>query len=204
MRKELKVLAAKVRDAIAEAETPVYEEPVKHTLVVPPQPEKGDKVTVGQTPMGRYIVQVVVAPKVRCDILAYAGLHCGGQMHLVRVLPHGGFEGKIDGNEFQSLFLAGPHGTRVTLATGTGDDWEAYTWRTIKLVPGKTFTAKNGKQAVRVPDLDTLERPDAFRADPNASVNYPHAETRDKGEGWTFGRPGHLKNRVRVIYVDKE
>ena len=92
MRKELTALAAKVRDAIATEQAPVFEEPARHTLVVPPQPEKGDKVTVGATPMGRYIVQIVVAPKVRCDLLAYAGLHCGGQMYLIRVLPHGGFE----------------------------------------------------------------------------------------------------------------
>lgn len=198
MRKELKTLATSLREAIATAEP----EPEVRHAPAPAKPEAQD-IKVGATPSGRYIVQIVVAPKVRCDILAYAGLHCGGQMHLVRVLPHGGFEGKIDGNEFQSLFLAGPHGTRVTLATGTGDDWEQYAWRSIVLVEGKTFVAKNGKPALKVPDLDTLDRPDARRADTESQQSYPFAATREQGEGWTFGRPGKLKNRVRVVYVDK-
>ena len=187
MQDELRALAARFRAAIEQA--PPAE-------AAAPDPAPPPASSPGE-------IDLVITPKVKCDLLAYAGLHCGGQLSVVRVLPRGEADGAIDGAAFQSLMLAGPLGTRIVLATATGDDWQEYPWRAIVLTRGHTFTARNGKPAVRIPDLETVDRPDARRAADDARVSFDTAPSLEEGTGWTYGRPGPLRNRVRRIFVDK-
>lgn len=218
MRSELQQVARRFRAALglepgpapsegAPATPPPRDEPPAPEPATPPPPA-APSPRPSNTPSTPEVHQPVeiewrIAKKVRCDLLAYAGLHTGGQLQLVRVFPTGDHNGDIDGAEFQSLMIAGPIGTRVVLASHAGDDWQDHPWRCIRLVKGQTFTARNGKPAVRVPDLDQLDDPDAWRANPDVQQSYPIAASLDDGEGWTYGRPGTLKNNVAMILVDK-
>ena len=174
MRDEMKALAERFREALSEEPAP----------------------TGGSTVLD-------LAPRVKCDLLAYTGLHCSGELMLVRVQPRGEAEGSLDGATFQSLMLAGPYGTRVILAAGAGDDGREHPWRAIVLTEGHAFVARTGKPAVRIPDLDTLDRFDAHRAADDVRESYPFAASPEEGTGWTYGRPGPLRNRVRRVIVDK-
>jgi hypothetical protein len=149
-------------------------------------------------------VRFEIAEKVRCDILAYSGLNCSGQLTLVRVYPDGKHKRDIKVSELSSVMIAGPIGTRIVFATGTGDDWEDQPWRAVRLVKGKSFKARNGKPAVKVMDLDYLDPPKAYRTDTEMQVTFSQVERLEDGDDWTFGRAGAIKGNVRVIYVDKE
>ncbi len=202
MREELETLASRFREALSARPAPP---PRAEPAAAPVAARAATAPTVTHAPTSTRASDVtfVIAPKVRCDLLAYSGQHCGGQLMLVRVLPHADHDGDIDGNAFQSIMIAGPHGTRVTFATHAGDDWQDHPWRAIVLTKKHTFTARNGKPAVRIPDLETLDPHDARRAEDAVQVSYPHADSLDTGEGWTYGRPGRLRNRVRQILIDK-
>lgn len=185
MRDELESLAARFRDALQQDPAP--------DLAPEPVPEPAADAQG---------VRLVIAPRVKCDLLAYSGLHCGGQLMLVRVMPRGEAQGELLG-DLQSIMIAGPLGTRVVFATGAGEDWQDHPWRAVVLTAGHTFTARNGKPAVRIPDLDSLDRPDARRADATVQESFPGAPSLDEGTGWTYGRPGPIRNRVRQVFVDK-
>lgn len=210
MRSELQQVARRFRAALGLEPGPAPREgpPAEPAAPEPPAPEPAARSRPKNTPSLPEVRQPTevewrIAEKVRCDLLAYAGLHTGGQLHLVRVFPSGDRNGDLDGAEFKSLMIAGPIGTRIVLASHAGDDWADHPWRCIRLVEGHTFTARNGKPAVRVPDLDQLDDPDAWRANPDVQESYPIASSLDEGEGWTYGRPGTLKDNVAMILVDK-
>jgi len=175
----------------------------------PPPPEASAPVAKPEAapapkPAEEHEVRFEIAEKVRCDILCYSGRNCSGQLSLVHVTPDGKHKGKVKVAELSSVFIAGPIGTRLIFATSTGDDWQAHPWRAVRLIKGKSFKARNGKPAVKVMDLDTLDLPSAYRSDTEVQVSFPKVERLEDGDDWTFGRPGEIKGKVRVIYVDKE
>lgn len=209
MRKELKSLARDLDAALAARPAP---EPVSDGAPASAPRQAAPKAAV-PSPLATggaaashgngHLVRIEVAPKVKCDLLAYTGMHCGGQMQIVRVSASGNFKGEIDGDAFQSLMIAGPYGTRITLATGSGEDWQDHPWRSIVLTKGHGFIARTGKPAVRIPNLDTLDKPTARRADTEFEVSYEFAPALDQGKAWTYGRPGTIRNKVRQVFIDK-
>lgn len=212
MRKELTDLAQRLKstlDAAPEAAAEPTEAPKKKSKeaarpMIGYTPPKSSEpiVVVDRGQHDPKLIKWEIAPRVRADLLAYAGLHCGGQMTLIRVMPDQRNQGDLDGAEFKSLMLVGPIGTRMTLATSGAPNWQDYPWRSIVITEGNCFIARNGKHAVKVLDLDFLDDINASRASDNQAP-FPAVETREEGKTWTYGRRGELKNKVRVIMVDK-
>jgi hypothetical protein len=146
-----------------------------------------------------------IAPKQRVDLACFGGINLSGERRLVDIQVVNGRQGPdVPSSELKSLVLIAPIGTRVLLKTHDGDDWEQHAWRAIRVMKGKCFATKEGRTAVRVPDLDWFDAPDARRTDPDVQESFPQAATLAEGSGWTFGREGELKGRVVVVAIDRE
>lgn len=146
-----------------------------------------------------------LSPKLRADLVCYAGINLSGERRVVDIHVVSGRQGgDVPTAELKSLALIAPLGTRMILKTWDGEDWEAHPWRCIRIVKGHCFRNKEGNFVVRVPDLETLDKPDAQRTDPEREESYPLVEKLSEGTGWTFGREGDLKGRVKVIAIEKE
>ena len=146
-----------------------------------------------------------IAPKLRADLVCYAGINLSGERRVVDIHVVSGRQGaQIPTAELKSLAFIAPLGTRLILKTSDGDDWEEHPWRCIRVMKGSCFRNKNGEYVVRVPDLETLDKPDAQRTDPEHEESYPLVERVKDGTGWTFGRLGDRKGRVTVIAIEKE
>ncbi|MSP55487.1 MAG: hypothetical protein EXR69_07790 [Myxococcales bacterium] len=148
-----------------------------------------------------------VAPRMRMDLVCFAGLNLAGERRIVDVHAVGGRQGgDVAPEDLKSLVVLGAVGTRVLLKTAPGDDWEKHPWRAILVTKAHHYRTKEGETGVRVPDLDWFDKPDARRTDTEVQETFPYAETYAEGLAsgeWTFGRPGPLKQKVKAIVIDK-
>jgi hypothetical protein len=92
----------------------------------------------------------------------------------------------------------------LILKTWDGDDWEQHPWRAIRLIKGAAFKTNEGGTAIRVPDIEWIDKTDARRTDPDTNESFPFAATYKEGTGWTFGRDGTLKGKVQVVQIMRE
>ena len=146
-----------------------------------------------------------VAPKLRFDLIAFAGLNLSGERRVVEFHALGGRQGDLRPEDIKSCVIVGPVGLRVVFKTSDDpESWPSHSWRCVRLLAGQTFTTKEGRQGVRVPDLDLLTPPDARRTDPDFEEGFEAASSLEAGAGWTFGHAGRLplKLNVRAIQVD--
>ena len=145
-----------------------------------------------------------LAPKLRADLVCYAGLNLSGERRVVDIHVVSGRQGAdVPTAELRSLAFIAPLGTRLILKTTEDDDWESQPWRCIRIMKGFSFKTQEGNYGVRIPDLEYLDKPDARRNDPDWQESYPIVEKLSEGTGWTFGREGDLKGKVRKITIDK-
>lgn len=148
-----------------------------------------------------------IAENCRADIVAYSGINYSGDRYQARIFPSGRQGKEIPAAGFKSMAIVAPIGTRVVLMATLQDDWESHTWRCVRIVEGSTFTTNDGRVAVRIPDLDCINKPGAFRSNPEIEESYPLAKTLEAGKdlGWTYGNVGEeeLKRGVVAITVDK-
>ena len=146
-----------------------------------------------------------VAPKLRFDLVAFAGLNLSGERRVVEFHAMGGRQGDLAPEDLKSCAIVGPVGLRVVFKTSDDpEDWQRHTWRCFRLLAGKTFQTKEGRPCVRVPDLDLLTAFDARRTDPDFEEGFEEVATLDGSKEWTFGHTGKLplKGHVRAIQVD--
>ncbi len=148
-----------------------------------------------------------VAPRMRMDLVCFAGINLSGERRIVDVHAVGGRQGgEIAPEDLKSLVVLGAVGTRVVMKTVTTDDWEKHPWRAVIVTAKHHYRTKEGETGVRVPDLDWFDKPDARRTDPDMQESFPMAATLAEGMasgGWTFGLPGTLKQRIKAIVIDK-
>lgn len=147
-----------------------------------------------------------VAPKLRFDLVAFAGLNLSGERRVVEFHAMGGRHGDLSGEDLKSCAIVGPIGLRVVFRTSDDpDNWMQHSWRCVRLLAGHTFDTKEGRPCVRVPDLDLLTAFDARRTDPDFEETFEEASSLDGSKAWTFGHVGRLslKQHVKVIQVDK-
>jgi len=152
-------------------------------------------------------VDWTVAPKMRMDLVCFAGINLSGERKIIDVQVVGGRQGGDVAAEYlKSVVVLGPVGTRVILKTWIGDDWEQHPWRAVTVTAKHHYKTKEGEVGVRVPDLDWLDLADARRTDPDTQESFPFAETLASGVAsgeWTFGRPGTLKAKIKAIAIDR-
>lgn len=124
----------------------------------------------------------------------------------MQMFPTGARKGRIDGTQVRSLVVRALPGTRVVLAASDKDAWQLASWRCIRMLDGSSLRSdtKNGLPGVRIPDLELLDHHGAKRTDPELQSSYPAADSLEAGQGWTFGRPGNLANRIAMVRVDRE
>lgn len=147
-----------------------------------------------------------IGPGVRCDLITYGGLNLSGRRQVMQMFPTGARKGRIDGTDLRSLVIRALPGTRVVLAASDKDSWQLASWRCIRMLEGSSLRSdtKNGLPGIRVPDIEMFDHHGAKRTDPELQSSYPAVDSLEAGEGWTFGRPGNLANRVAMIRVDRE
>lgn len=146
-----------------------------------------------------------VAPKLRFDLVAFAGLNLSGERRVVEFHAMGGRQGELTAADLKSCAIVGPVGLRVVFKTSDDpDNWLRHSWRCVRLLAGHTFTTKEGRPCVRIPDLDLLNTFDARRTDPEFEEGYELADSLDGSKAWTFGNVGKLplKLNVKAIQVD--
>lgn len=147
----------------------------------------------------------VIAPKMRADLVFFAGLNLSGERTVVQIFAAGGRQGDIDGTTIKSLAVGGNPGLRVTLCASEDEaTWTMEPWRTIRITKGSFVRNAQGEPIVRVPDLDWLDKFDARRTDPDFQEAYPEAASPAEVKGWTGGRPGLLHGHVQMIRVERE
>jgi hypothetical protein len=71
------------------------------------------------------------------------------------------------------------------------------------ITKANTFGLKDGRRAFRLPNLENLDEPAARRSDPDFECSYNYAETLADGEDWSYGLPGTLNGRVKMIRIDR-
>jgi hypothetical protein len=146
-----------------------------------------------------------VAPKLRFDLIAFAGLNLSGERRVVEFHAMGGRQGDLQPEDMKSVAIVGPMGLRVVFKTSDDpEEWQRHSWRCVRLLAGHTFTTKEGRPGVRIPDLDLLNAPDARRTDPDFEELFEEAAGLEGAKGWTFGHAGRvpLKANIRAIQVD--
>jgi hypothetical protein len=160
-------------------------------------------------PAGAFVkIAWEISGKVRCDLVAYGAPDLAGKRSTMRVFPGGNRRGDMASEDVRSLIIFGFHGTRVTLISHPGPDWQDHPWRCIRILPGHSLAAEGtvGLPAVRIPDIDWMDRPDARRTAQETKTSYPHADSLASGSGWSFGRfrTIGLKGRVQLIRIDRD
>lgn len=147
----------------------------------------------------------VIAEHTRCDLHFFSGINFSGEHRVVHIHPAGGRQGqKIDDFPFQSVAVAGPLHTRVIFQTSVSEDWEKRPWRAVELRPKEGFKDQNGLAAVRIPDLNWLDKPAARRADPDFQEGFRQAETAGERPAWTYGRgPGDISGGVVCVRIER-
>lgn len=147
-----------------------------------------------------------IAENCRADIVGYSGINYSGDRFETRIFPSGRQGAELPGARIKSMAILAPVGTRVILRTTLQENWHEHTWRAICIKDGEVFHANDGRIGVRIPDLDALAPPDAYRHNPDVVESYPLVKSPDDGNTWTFGHQAkaELKNGVVLIQVDKE
>lgn len=142
-----------------------------------------------------------IAENMRCDMAGYSKPGFAGTRDVVQIFPSGR-QGTLP-DTLSSLVLVGPIGTRIVLVTSRLGEYTDAPWRCIQLQKGAAWISKDGRPAVRVPDLDWLDAPDAHRTDAEFEQSYDIAANLEAGKSWTFGMPGPIKERVVLIRVER-
>jgi hypothetical protein len=143
--------------------------------------------------------------KVRAHVVIWSGQAFSGVRKDAHISPIGGLSAEVPfGAHFQSFALVAPYGTRATLISCPGPDWEKNPWRALHVVKPFAFKTPEGKPAVQVPDLDWLHTPNATRVQHDTFEYYPQPDRFEEGTGWTFGRRGdqELKGNVHMIRLE--
>jgi len=151
------------------------------------------------------VIEWRIDPGLRCDIVMYAAPNMAGKRTVMQCFPAGNRKGgRLEPSELKSMVIRAPLGTRVTLKCTTSELWTELPWRTVRLLAGHNVPARKsgGMPGVRIPDLDQLDEPSARRTSRDLVSSYPRA-TADS-DGWTFGNPGALKGRVKVVEIVRE
>lgn len=148
-----------------------------------------------------------IAPHTRADLHVFTGINFSGERRVTSIHPAGGRQGATLNNfKIRSLALVGPPGTRIYLCTSVLEEgWEDRPWRAMTVDKKVAYRTKDGKWAVRIPDLDWLDKANAHRTDPDFQQSFPQVGSPDDGSGWTFGRSGAMpiKDNVAAIRVVK-
>ena len=143
--------------------------------------------------------------KVRAQIVTWSGTSFSGIRKDAYVSPLGGItDEKGISAHFRSFAIAAPYGTRVTLISRPGPDWEAHSWRCFHVLRPFAFKTPEGKPCLQCPDLAWLHTPNATRVAYDFSESVPHSDTLDGGAGWTFGRTGAaaLAGNVHMVRLE--
>jgi len=144
-------------------------------------------------------------PHTRADIYVWSGINFSGERRMASVHPAGGRQGNsLKDFAFRSIAIAAPLGTTVVLCTSVLDiGWETRPWRAMRIIKGHGYRTKDGKRAVRIPDLDWGDAANAHRTDPDFQQSFPQVADIDKAEGWTFGRSGamSLNDNIKQIRI---
>ena len=170
----------------------------------------GDTTTVPKSPEGlERPVRWQIRGRHRIDLVFYAAPSLTGKRSVVQIFPSGQIKGDVKTNEFRSMVIRAPHGTRFLLVTTPGDGWEAAPWRCIRMVDGFTVPhpKRHGLPGVRIPDLDLLHLPSEKKLQPfGTESSYQLVDDFQDGSEWTFGSTGTpgLKGRVRLIIIDSD
>ena len=144
----------------------------------------------------------VIEKNCRCELLVFSNAGLAGSRSRVQVFPSGR-QGDIQ-IEFSSLVFAGPIGVRLVLcAAPLESGWQERPWRASVVTQANTFGLKDGRRAFRLPNLENLDAPNALRSDPDFECSYDYAETLADGDGWSYGQPGSLNGRVKMIRIDR-
>jgi hypothetical protein len=146
-----------------------------------------------------------IAPHTRIDIHVFSGINFSGERRVASVHPAGGRQGNsLNDFAFRSIAISGPLGTTLVMCTSVLEiGWEDRPWRALALVKGQGFRTKEGKRAVRIPDLDWLDASNAHRTDPDFQQSFPQVARLEDGEGFTFGRSGamSLNDNIKQIRI---
>ena len=142
----------------------------------------------------------------RCDLLCYAAKNLTGKFSPVRVFPGGNRKGDVKTSELRSIVVRAHFGTRVILVTEPGPDWQDHAWRCVRIREGTALlgSGAGALPGARIPDLDLLDNHGDKRTNIELESSYPIAATLEEGEGWTFGRLGELKGKVKLIRIEKD
>ncbi len=148
-----------------------------------------------------------IAPHTRADIHAFSGINFSGERRAASIHPAGGLQGdKFKDFAFRSVAIVAPPGTFVVLATSVlPEGWDERPWRALQVLRSDAYRTKDGKLAVRIPDLDWYDKGTAHRTDPDFQQTFPQVLTFAEGTGWTFGRSGTmpLKDNIKAIHIIK-
>jgi hypothetical protein len=149
----------------------------------------------------------IIAPHSRVDLHAFSGINFSGERRDTSIHPAGGLQrSKLKNFKFRSIAIVGRPGTRVILCTSVLDiGWETRPWRAMIIKKSDGYRMKDGKLAIRIPDLDWLDAGKAHRTDPDFQQTFPQVGSPDDGTGWTYGRNGSmsLNDNIMQIRVDR-
>ena len=149
-----------------------------------------------------------IAPHTRVDIHVFSGINFSGERRITNIPPAGGRQGSaLNDFALRSIAISGPIGTTVVLCTSVLDiGWENRPWRAFRVIKGAGFRTKEGKIAIRAPDLDWFDASDAHRTDPDFQQTFPQVTEFENGEGWSFGRSGSmlLNDNIKQIRIFRD
>jgi len=141
----------------------------------------------------------------RADIYVWSGINFSGERRMASVHPAGGRQGSsLKDFAFRSIAITGPIGTTIVLCTSVLDiGWESRPWRALRVMKGVGYRTKDGKPAVRIPDLDWYDDANAHRTDPDFQQSFPQVADPEGASGWTFGRTGSmsLNDNIKQVRV---
>lgn len=144
----------------------------------------------------------VIAKNSRCDLVTFSGVNYSGRESRVQIFPSGR-QGDIT-SPIRSMIYGAPAGMRLVLCVSPVEaGWMERPWRALVMTPTNSFRTRQGKFAIRVPDIEALDKPDARRTDPDFRASYNFAETLEDGNGWSYGRVGPLHDQIQMIRVDR-
>jgi hypothetical protein len=142
-----------------------------------------------------------VTKGIRADIHLCRGTDMGGKRSIIKILPSGKCKGTCEVSDCHSLAVAAPPGTEIILKTHVGDGWEQHPWRCIRIMKQTSVPPSSAAYlpTVRIPDLEQMDHFAAKLTDRDMDSSYPMADTLEEGDGWTFGRLGPIKGKIKAI-----
>ena len=94
-----------------------------------------------------------LAPRLRVDVVAFAGLNLSGERTVIEIHPVGGRQGDVSTDYLKSVAIVGPIGTRVTFMTSDDpESWTRHPWRAVRLI-WPSLGMKNST-AISSPSID--------------------------------------------------